>query len=94
MQNTQISQQITDVQISQPITDAQIIEYIEYIQRHINDLLDCERLDVLQILCNSITDESKIRTKGGGTEIKFKDMNFSDIISIYGYIKNKITKVN
>jgi hypothetical protein len=70
-----------------------VAENIKYINENIVKLLLAERKEVLQILYNSIGD-SKISTKGNGSQIKYKDIPNHTLLSIYSYIQNKLNIKN
>jgi hypothetical protein len=62
------------------------VEMVTYIKRHVGDLTIEERQDILQILSNSNTEESKLQTKGGGTQIRYSDIPLDITNNIYDYI--------
>lgn len=64
---------------------------IIFIKKHINELSINERKDILQMIVNSPIEDNKIQTKGNGTQIKFCDIPKNTIMSIYGYIQNKLS---
>lgn len=61
----------------------------EYLKQHVNDLSKEEKKGFLEILLNSM-DESKIQTKGDGTQIRLNDIPDKVIKSVYAYTKNKL----
>ena len=65
-------------------------EIIKYIKHNIKDMDMDEKHGILQILMNSSIDDSKLQTKGDGTQIKFCDIPDSVLTIVYNYIKNKI----
>lgn len=71
---------------------------IEYIKNNIDSLSVNERQDILQMIVNSSIEDSRIQTKGDGTQIKFKDLPVILINNIYNYIQvkmnNKLTTLN
>ena len=67
---------MTDVKMSP-------INMIKYIKRNVDYLSINERQDILQMIINALPDDSKIQTKGDGTQIKFKDIPSPTIASIY-----------
>jgi hypothetical protein len=67
-----------------------VADMIAYIKRHVDDLLVSERQDILQIVMNSPIEDKKIQTKGNGTQIRFKDLDQSTILTIYTYIQTKL----
>lgn len=69
--------------------DSQIIEMIIYVKQKIDELSLNERRDILQILINNGL-EDKIIEKGGGSQIKFKEIPRSIIVDIHKYAKTKI----
>jgi hypothetical protein len=66
------------------------ITKILFIKRNINELITEELRDILQIILNANIDDKKIQEKGGGTQIKFKDIPVHVINEIYDYIFKKI----
>ena len=73
-------------------TKNDIISMITYINQKIGDLNINERRDILQMIINSGIDDDKIQSKGRGSQIKFVDIPFDVIISIYEYMQNKINE--
>jgi hypothetical protein len=68
----------------------EIINKILFIKRNINEMITEELRDILQIIMNSNIDDKKIQEKGGGTQIKFKDIPIPVINDIFDYISKKI----
>jgi hypothetical protein len=69
-----------------------IIQQVAYIKQNISELSLDDYIGVLHILLNSNIDDSKIQEKGGGTQVKFKDIDEATIGYIYTYIHDRITK--
>ena len=63
---------------------------VKYIEHHVGDLSITERQDILQMIVNSSIEDSKIQTKGDGTQIKIRDIPRSTIYMIYSYIQTKL----
>jgi hypothetical protein len=72
------------------MTELQDTQMLKYIIRTVNDLQIKEREEVLQMIYNAVPD-SKIHTKGDGTEIKVHDIPHSTILMIHNYINTKMT---
>jgi hypothetical protein len=70
-------------------TDREIM--IDYIQQHVNNLTTSERQDILQMMINSpIIKDSKIHTKGDGSQIKYKHIPDSILSAIHSYVRKHI----
>lgn len=75
------------------ITDKNnLIAMILQIKQKVEELNNNERKDILQMVVNSGIEDSKIQTKGRGTQIKFADIPPETIISMHKYIQNKINE--
>ena len=73
------------------ITDKNnLIAMILQIKQQSGELNINERKDILQMIVNSGIEDSKIQTKGRGTQIKFADIPPETIISMHKYIQTKI----
>ena len=72
------------------MTDINDIQMIKYIVRNVNELQIKEREEVLQMIYNAVPD-SKIQTKGDGTEIKVMDIPHSTLLMTHNYIQTKIS---
>jgi hypothetical protein len=68
----------------------ELLNIILYIKQKIGDMSQMERKDILQMIMNSGIDDSKIHSKGSGTQIKFKDIPKESLCTIYNYMQNKI----
>lgn len=66
------------------------LSQIMYIKQNVSELNFKECVGVLQILLHSDIDDQKISEKGGGTQIKYKDIPQGVVESIYNFIKQKI----
>lgn len=60
-----------------------------YIIDNINEIMVQDRREILQIIYNSPS-RSKLKEKGGGTQIKITDLSQSLIEKIYSIIKIKL----
>ena len=69
-----------------------LITMILQIKQKVEELNNNERKDILQMVVNSGIEDSKIQTKGRGTQIKFADIPPETIISMHKYIQNKINE--
>jgi len=65
-------------------------DMVKFIKRNVNDISIEERKEILQIIINSSTDDSKIHTKGDGTVVSFKDLDQATVSAIYNFIQLKI----
>lgn len=65
-------------------------EQKDYIVENINELRRTYRIEALQLILGSNIDRTKIREKGGGTEIRMSDLSPDIIDILYNYIKTKI----
>lgn len=72
-------------------TKQEIMYMIAYITQTIPDVPQQDRKEILRIIRNSGVSDDKIQTKGGGTQIKFRDMNPRTIMNIHTYLTKKIT---
>lgn len=64
---------------------------IAFIVDNINELMIHDRRTILQIIYNSSL-ESKLREKGGGTQIKIQDLTYNIIEKIYTIITEKLNE--
>ena len=67
-----------------------LVNMVMFIKQKAGELSINERRDILQMIVNSGIDDNKIQTKGGGTQIKLKNIHHDTVISIYNYINLKI----
>ena len=74
------------------IDKEELLDMISYIRQKVGDLNVSERKEILQTLINSGVENSKIHSKGRGTQIKFVDIPIESIINIHEYIKSKINE--
>lgn len=74
--------------MTEKVTWQAMIKYIKY---YINDLSLNERQDILQMLVNASIDDSKLQNKGGGTQIKIRDIPRPTIVMVYNYITHKLS---
>ena len=76
----------------------EVINQILFINKNISELSNADYIGILQILLNSTIDEKKIQEKGGGTQIKYKDIPPEIINNIYEYVnyrlKDKMSRLN
>jgi hypothetical protein len=70
----------------------ELVNMITYIKQKVGDLNVNERKDILQMLINSGIEDSRIHSKGRGTQIKFMDIPTDMIVSIYKFIQVKINE--
>ena len=68
----------------------EIIDMIVYITQTIPDVSNHDGKEILRIIQKSGISDDKIQTKGGGTQVKFKDMTTDTIVNIYNLLKKKI----
>jgi hypothetical protein len=67
-----------------------IVDAARYVTYRIGDLSLEERRAIFQIITNSSIETNKIQEKGGGVQIKFKDIPPAIILDIHNYMKRKI----
>jgi hypothetical protein len=70
-------------------TELQDAQMIKYIVRSVSELQITERQQILQMILNAVPD-SKIQTKGDGTQVKISDIPRSTMLMIHNYISTKI----
>ena len=63
---------------------------LTFITDNINELVMQDRREILQMLYNSPS-RSKLKEKGGGTQIKLNDISEQLIEKIYNFINTKLT---
>lgn len=63
---------------------------ITYIVQKVSELTEAERKEIYQLIINAGIPDHKIHEKGGGIQVKFKDLPPEAIISIHKYIQQKI----
>jgi intracellular sulfur oxidation DsrE/DsrF family protein len=63
---------------------------LTFITDNINELLIKDRREILQIIYNSPA-RSKLKEKGGGTQIKLNDLSDQQVENIYVYVMEKLT---
>ena len=66
-------------------------DMINFITRNIDSLTRDDHICILQILFKSPIDESKIKEKPSGTQIKFADIPVAVLGEIYDFMTRKIT---
>lgn len=64
---------------------------ISFITDNINELVLQDRREILQIIYNSHS-RSKLKEKGGGTQIKLSDLSSELIKKIYDVIQKKMSE--
>jgi len=69
-----------------------IINYINYIDKYVDDLTLDEKLSIYKMIMDYSTNENLIIEKGAGIEIKFKHLSPDLITNIYNFIQSKIIK--
>lgn len=67
-------------------------EAIQYISKYVNELTFDEKRQILTYLIASDIEDVKIREKGSGTEIKYKDIPDMALQHIYRMIKDFMKK--
>ena len=72
------------------ISEKEIINMIAYISQHVSDLSQDDRHKILKIIIKSGIDDSKIHSKGNGTQIKYKDLSYDAITSVHKFITDTI----
>jgi hypothetical protein len=72
------------------VTENEIINMIKYISLKIGDLSVEDRHKILKIIIKSGIDDSKIQSKGSGTQVKYKDLSYETIILIHKFTKEAI----
>jgi hypothetical protein len=73
-------------------SEMDIIDMIKFITQRVNDLSETERKEIYRIIYNSDIDSNKIQEKGGGIQIKFRDIPQTAIVSVYQYMKKRISE--
>ena len=73
------------------VNEKEIINMIAFISQHVSDLSQDDRHKILKIIIKSGIDDSKIHSKGNGTQIKYKDLSYDAITSVYKFITDTIT---
>jgi len=68
----------------------ELINQILFINKNISELSNADYIGILQILLNSTIDEKKIQEKGGGTQIKYKDIPPEIINNIYDFVNYRL----
>ena len=63
---------------------------LTFITDNINELLIQDRREILQMIYNSAS-RSKLKEKGGGTQIKLNDLSEQLMEKIYDSVKLKLT---
>jgi hypothetical protein len=77
------------------MSDSNFSTIVKYIKHNVGDLSVTERQDILQMIVNSSIDDSKIQTKGNGTQIKIRDIPRPTVYMIHNYIQTKLlNKIN
>jgi hypothetical protein len=74
-----------------PLSKQELIEMIIYIKQTVADVSLQSRKEILRIIQNSGIHDDKIQTKGGGTQIKFKDLPANTIVIINNFLKERIS---
>lgn len=62
-----------------------------FITDNINEVMIQDRREILQIIYNS-SSRSKLKEKGGGTQIKLDDLSDSLVEKIYNLIQDKLSE--
>ena len=69
----------------------ELIDMIIYIKQTIPDVSLQHRKEILRIIQTSGINDDKIQTKGGGTQVKFKDLNADTIHIINNFLKDRMS---
>jgi hypothetical protein len=72
------------------ISEKEIINMITFISQNVPDISNEDRHKILKIIIKSGIDDSKIHSKGNGTQIKYKDLSYEAIISVHKFIVDAI----
>jgi hypothetical protein len=64
---------------------------IVFITDNINEVIIQDRREILQLIYNSPS-RSKLKEKGGGTQIKLDDLSDSLVDKIYNLIQDRLTE--
>jgi hypothetical protein len=72
--------------------DERLNEIVRFINYNIVSMSKADKEEILQMIFMSDIDESKIQDKGGGAQIKFKDIPVSVIFDIHKKIEQKLEK--
>jgi hypothetical protein len=67
-------------------------EYINYISKYVSELTFEEKKKILTLIMSSDIEDHKIREKGSGTEIKYKDIPDVTLQAIYKMAKDFMTR--
>jgi hypothetical protein len=73
-------------------TNNNIVNYINYIDKYVDDLTLDEKLSIYKMIMDYSTNENLIIEKGAGIEIKFKHLSHELITNIYNFVQSKIIK--
>ncbi len=71
-------------------TKQAVIDMTIYITRTIPDVTQQDYKEIIRILLKSGISDHKIQTKGGGTQVKYKDIPPMTIVAIHDYLKKKM----
>lgn len=75
-------------------TKEETIKMIVFIKQKVSSMSINDRREILRIIMQSGIDDHKIHSKGDGTQVKFKDLPYTTVLSIYKYMTTKIdTKI-
>jgi hypothetical protein len=72
-------------------TKQELVDMIMFIKQTVADVSLQNRKEILRIILNSGINDDKIQTKGGGTQVKFKDLNASTILVINNFLKERLS---
>jgi hypothetical protein len=68
----------------------EIIEKTKFITQFVGNLSITERREIYHMITNSSMEIEKIKEKGSGIQIRYRDIPPTTVIDIYNYIKEKI----
>lgn len=73
-------------------TDERLNEVVRFINYNIVSMSKSDKEEILQMIFMSDIDESKIQDKGGGAQVKFKDIPVNVILDIHKKMEQKLEK--
>ncbi len=73
------------------VSKQDLIDMIMYIKQTVADVSLQHRKEILKIIQSSGINDEKIQTKGGGTQVKFRDLPAATIVTIAKFLKERIT---
>lgn len=76
--------------MSEELTKDTVIDMATFISAKITELTLDNRKEIYRIIIADNVDDEKVHSKGGGIQIKYKDLPWETIAKIHKYIKTKI----